>query len=455
MDLSEKFTLKYIISGIIGCIKLQKNTRSENPLESTELLFSELLFHNATNDEMIEVSKTFHLLQQNNSFARITADDFFHTLLFVYRNHRNAFVPFLLCVRTHYFLKLPIHQPNVYADFLVTTRHLVEQNCRCLQDFFFSFGGIIDPMLSEDTSSSPPTDIATYFLKSTRALASSAYSESLQDFFFSFGSINGYLLEASEHEYFDPTILLEYLKSIRISSNRNNVTNDFRSLFFAFKRCLQDAQLTNSYLLQILKLVRTEESFNLDAFSHGQIQSKLELIKGLSQVRQSCPIVFLMGGWYGILTPLLYGQTPLQPKHVFSFDIDPLANKIAEKLNVDFVKDNWKFKTSLTDIHKLSYELTEFEVIKHNGDKDKLQFSADLIMNTSCEHLSGFSNWWNSLPNGQLVALQSNNLSQIEEHINCVDSLGHFKSQAPMQEIIYESELFLEDYTRFTLIGRK
>jgi len=86
----------------------------------------------------------------------------------------------------------------------------------------------------------------------------------------------------------------------------------------------------------------------------------------------------------------------------------------------------------------------------HDFDYTKV----DTVINTSCEHVENFSNWYDKVPQGRLVVLQSNNYFEHDEHINCVDSLEEFKKQCPM-DIVFSGELELPLYKRFMLIGYK
>ena len=79
----------------------------------------------------------------------------------------------------------------------------------------------------------------------------------------------------------------------------------------------------------------------------------------------------------------------------------------------------------------------------------------DTIINTSCEHIANFIEWYNKIPNGTLVVLQSNNYFEIKEHVNCVNNINEFIKIAPMSTLLYNGELELEKYTRFMLIGYK
>ena len=82
----------------------------------------------------------------------------------------------------------------------------------------------------------------------------------------------------------------------------------------------------------------------------------------------------------------------------------------------------------------------------------------DTIINTSCEHIANFSDWYSMIPKGKLVILQSNNFTDLQEHVNCSSSLKEFSESIHMSETLYEGELDLTDqggYIRFMKIGIK
>ena len=87
----------------------------------------------------------------------------------------------------------------------------------------------------------------------------------------------------------------------------------------------------------------------------------------------------------------------------------------------------------------------------HNLDYTK----CDTIVNTSCEHIKNFSDWYDNIPDNKLLVLQSNNMSDWHEHINCVESLEEFKQQCYISNLLYSGELENEEFTRYMLIGRK
>ena len=223
-----------------------------------------------------------------------------------------------------------------------------------------------------------------------------------------------------------------------------------------------------------------------DALSQGQIKSKqwlLSKIKGID-----LGIVFICAGWYGTLATMMFEDENIYVDKIRSFDIDDSCWKIAEDLNEPWKADNWVFKATTLDIvsfftngyysdkdttviNKITnldntWSLEEKEksdtnktyhyyTINVKGEPKLCQEVPDTIVNTSCEHIEKFTEWFNAILKDKLVVLQSNNYFEIDDHINCVKNITEFKQQAPLSNIIYEGELELEKYTRFMLIGYK
>ena len=188
-----------------------------------------------------------------------------------------------------------------------------------------------------------------------------------------------------------------------------------------------------------------------DAYSLGQLKSKLWLIKNLPT---ELGTIFICAGWYGTLASLMFDNCRWKFNKIRSFDIDPSCYKIADAINKPWVIDGWQFKASTLDIHSMTYP-TEYTTYRYNGTSQTLVESPDTIINTSCEHIDNFEHWYNNIPDGKTVVLQTNNFFEIEEHINCSNSLNDFAIQTPMSTILYEGELVLDKYTRYMRIGIK
>ena len=90
-----------------------------------------------------------------------------------------------------------------------------------------------------------------------------------------------------------------------------------------------------------------------------------------------------------------------------------------------------------------------------NSKQVQMRDNPDTIINTSCEHIPNFTEWYNKIPVGKLVVLQSNNYFEVDEHVNCSVDLEDFSRQTSMSSTLYEGELQLEKYTRFMKIGYK
>ncbi len=210
----------------------------------------------------------------------------------------------------------------------------------------------------------------------------------------------------------------------------------------------------DSYMLKAFKIHHNKLK---DALSDGQLNSKLWLLDKIKGI--DLGTVFICAGWYGVLATMMFEDENVYVDKIRSFDIDDSCWKIAEDLNEPWKADNWVFKASTLDIVGLfNYwygedGLYHYFTTNIKGKRVHIKEMPNTIINTSCEHIENFTKWFNAIPTGKLVALQSNNYFEIEDHVNCVNSLDEFKQQAPLSNIIYEGDLELEKYTRYMLIG--
>lgn len=148
--------------------------------------------------------------------------------------------------------------------------------------------------------------------------------------------------------------------------------------------------------------------------------------------------VLILGGWIGALAAVLLHDRRFAIERVVSIDVDPHCAPVAESLNATHV-DAGRFEARTADMRELDYA----------------REAADLLINTSCEHVDGFDRWYARVPDGQRLVLQSNDYVSIPEHINCVPDLAAFKAQAPMRDVHFAGQRAMRRYSRFMLIGRK
>jgi hypothetical protein len=179
--------------------------------------------------------------------------------------------------------------------------------------------------------------------------------------------------------------------------------------------------------------------FNKDAFSNGQIDSKLWLCRELKNLGWTSTLTHIYGGWYGVLAFLLLSRENFSVERIESYDIDPACEPIADMINNNWVIKNWQFKAHTADCDFV----------------DKTQ--PDLIINTSSEHFDSML-WFDTIPKGTRVIIQGNNMPH-DDHVIHSQTLQEFKDRYPLSEIAYSSSLDFHysdwSFTRFMIIGFK
>jgi hypothetical protein len=175
------------------------------------------------------------------------------------------------------------------------------------------------------------------------------------------------------------------------------------------------------------------------ALNRDQIPSKLWLIE---QLASAVPLhgshILVIGGWYGILPLLFQCLYPSCDIRTRLIDLDPAACGVAAVLLEGVVED---CAIACNNASEIDYE-------------DIRRDPYAIVVNTICEHMSDFPDWFKLLRRGQRVALQSNDHVGCSEHTNCVASLEDFEAQAPLSETSFRGTLRLATFRRFMLIGR-
>lgn len=194
--------------------------------------------------------------------------------------------------------------------------------------------------------------------------------------------------------------------------------------------------------------------FATDCFSRGQIESKKWLVSTLEQLDVKLGTTFLCAGWYATLATLIF-ESGIDVDKIRSFDIDPSTVDIAKVFNKPWVMNDWKFQAAVDDIHKIDFDYHTFTVHRADGSSAELTEKPNTVINTSCEHIENFGEWYAKIPSGTLVILQTNNYTEVKEHVNCSKTLNAFKKQTPLTTELYSGELLLPKYKRFMRIGYK
>jgi hypothetical protein len=175
----------------------------------------------------------------------------------------------------------------------------------------------------------------------------------------------------------------------------------------------------------------------MDAFWSGQLKSKEWLIQALSMqcsVRDEPFSIEIHGGWVGVLASMMF-QSDIPIKRIYSLDIDPKCEPIATMMNKG-EEMTGRFQAS-------------------TGDMCNLISFVDIVINTSCEHITQeqYDVWLGKRQDSQLLVLQSNNYN-IDEHVRIAKSVDEFAEQCKIK-VQWSGELQLPLYTRFMIIGTK
>ena len=193
--------------------------------------------------------------------------------------------------------------------------------------------------------------------------------------------------------------------------------------------------------LDLFKNIMNEARNNpdlLDSFSPNQFKSKENLINHIKKLNilNSESEIVIFGCWYGsILIPAFYNEV----KRITAIDIDDSVIGIAK---------NRIFK----NYDKIDFIVNDAFVWANKSSRIK---STNLIINTSCEHMQPMKNLPILNNINSYFAFQSNNMFDIETHINCVNSIEEFKKQLPSKaKILIEDQIEEDRGIRFTLIGQ-
>lgn len=191
------------------------------------------------------------------------------------------------------------------------------------------------------------------------------------------------------------------------------------------------------YLTKISNILREGVSTGLDvfdfanSFSQTQLESKTWLVEALSkQNYKRSPIILILGGWYGsYLVPLL--NEYINPSHIHFNDIDEQCLNVATQLH------------------------TQKNISFHHFDAttNYIHFNADIVINTSCEHMMWYKEMLKEGPN-TLFVLQSCDEEKDPGHVNVSHSTDDFVSKLGLNRVFFRARKSLGRKNRFMVIGK-
>ena len=187
-------------------------------------------------------------------------------------------------------------------------------------------------------------------------------------------------------------------------------------------------------------------NMNFDAFSHGQIQSKVWLCKELERFIHATLTVAILGSWYNLVAFMLLTRNQDRYQYILGVDLDPETKEIADKIT-----EAWRIGK-------------DYKVTNVTDDANTIDLSGyDLVINCSPEHMSG-NGWFDNLEYGTMVCIQSSDVKTSDDDVwKCVnpnESLEDLVLKYPLSKYLYSGEKeirYSEDngYKRFMLIGIK
>lgn len=197
-------------------------------------------------------------------------------------------------------------------------------------------------------------------------------------------------------------------------------------------------------------------SIDTDAFSHGQIKSKIWLMhyfnectkKHLSSSHSEPFDIHWYGSWVGVGPFLMLLKSAFKIRSIDLYDLNSedlqTSMRLLEYWHIEHGID---FRTHAGDINHITYEVTKDTPLKNQ-----------IIINTSCEHVIE-TDWLIKLPNAAHVFFQSTDM-ELPEHVNCPKSLEDFKEKYSPYINILDTNVLNVKYTnksfnRYMLFGQK
>ena len=173
----------------------------------------------------------------------------------------------------------------------------------------------------------------------------------------------------------------------------------------------------------------------LDQYDPKQIECKQWVVDELLEFVNKEDEIAIIGGWYGLMSHML---AECLDNTIMDYELDAICIELHYRLKVH---DNIMIEL------KDGFDI--FESTELNGE-DKI------IICTACEHIDREDLYGAiSMKNPKsVIVLQSNNMSHIDSHVNCHESLDHFIESLPKMNILYKGTKKFDDYERYMVIAQ-
>jgi len=206
----------------------------------------------------------------------------------------------------------------------------------------------------------------------------------------------------------------------------------------------------NSFFVETIKKIAKKYPGRLldilNCFGENQHKNKMWLIEKLNdyssnELKNRFVDLAILGSWYGYLFYLIKEYSDFKfISNVRLYDLDKDTKKLG---SLFFTKD---------------YHSQLKFITKDIKDIDFSQEIFNIIINTSCEHMSKetIHTYLNTVRPGVICVLQSNDYTELDEHINCSKSEKEFVDEySGYFNNIKSYTLNMDKYNRFMIIGTK
>jgi hypothetical protein len=138
-----------------------------------------------------------------------------------------------------------------------------------------------------------------------------------------------------------------------------------------------------------MRLLEFSPSTLQGSFESGLILNKLWLLHELRKIQDQFSTIYILGSWYGNMSILL-NRGGIQYDHIVNVDRDASVVRKAHRM-AQILKIDDRIEPMIKDANRLDYRQL---------DED------GLVINTSCHDMEN-RGWFDHIPAGVLVALQS------------------------------------------------
>lgn len=197
---------------------------------------------------------------------------------------------------------------------------------------------------------------------------------------------------------------------------------------------------------------RTKDFVN--SFISNQVRCKVWLVTELKKLlkRKQSDIkptrVTVLGCWYGNLITELLLDNIENLKQIDLMDMDEDALVIGRKFLHNTISN--------TDV-KINFICEDINFFEFDD------FYTHIVINTSCEHMFPMSSINFRNDKDVIYCLQSNDLHDVREHVNCVNTVEELVEQAAIKKCYYRGtreykashNLNRDKYKRFMVIGKR